>query len=174
MRLFGREAEDGPGAGTRYRLRQRMFTIGDDYWIEDGNGHRAFKVDGKVFRVRRTLELQDADGEELLKVQERKLTVRDTMVIERHGDRVATVRKALVGFRDRYSIDIPDGDDLDAKGNIVDHEYQVRRDGLDIASISKRWFAFRDTYGVQIAPGEDVPLLLAVAVCIDAMSHPDV
>jgi uncharacterized protein YxjI len=29
----------------------------------------------------------------------------------------------------------------------------------------------RDTYGIEIAEAEDVPLILAVAVCIDQMSH---
>jgi uncharacterized protein YxjI len=29
----------------------------------------------------------------------------------------------------------------------------------------------RDTYGVEVAPGEDDALLLAVTVCIDALSH---
>ena len=30
----------------------------------------------------------------------------------------------------------------------------------------------RDTYGVEIAPGEDEALVLAITVCIDAMSNP--
>jgi uncharacterized protein YxjI len=36
--------------------------------------------------------------------------------------------------------------------------------------VSKRWFRVRDTYGVEIAPGEDDALILAIAVCVDAMS----
>jgi hypothetical protein len=27
--------EDGPGAGSRYQMRQRLISIGEDYWIED-------------------------------------------------------------------------------------------------------------------------------------------
>ena len=69
--------------------------------------------------------LEDASsGEELYKIQEKKLTIRDKMEIERDGKTVATVKKALVTpLRDRYSIDVEDGDDMEAKGNIVDHEY---------------------------------------------------
>jgi len=37
--------------------------------------------------------------------------------------------------------------------------------------VSKRWFRVRDTYGVEIAPGEDEALVLAIAVCVDALSH---
>ena len=47
----------------KYVVREKMFAIGDDYWIEDEDGRRAFYVDGKVLRVRETLELQDPQGE---------------------------------------------------------------------------------------------------------------
>jgi hypothetical protein len=32
------------------------------------------------------------------------------------------VRKALVGIRDRFSIDVEGGGDMRAKGNFADHE----------------------------------------------------
>ena len=56
--------------------------------------------------------------------------IRDTMEIERDGDTVATVKKALITpLRDRFAIEVEDGDELSAKGNIVDHEYEIERDG---------------------------------------------
>jgi uncharacterized protein YxjI len=61
---------------------------------------------------------------------------------------------------------------MKATGNVVDHEYAVERDGDTVATVSKRWFRVRDSYGVEIAPGEDDALVLAITVCIDAMSHP--
>ena len=64
-----------------------------------------------------------------------------------------------------------DGADLEAKGNIVDHEYEIERDGDTVAEVSKRWFRVRDTYGIEVDPGQDASLILAVAVCIDRMSH---
>jgi uncharacterized protein YxjI len=94
------------------------------------------------------------------------------MDIERDGKTVATIKKALVSpLRDRYSIDVEGGDDLEAKGNIVDHEYKIERGGDTAAEVSKRWFRVRDTYGIEIAPDQDDALILAVAVCIDQMTH---
>ena len=77
------------------------------------------------------------------------------MEVERDGDTVATVKKALVGIRDRYSIEVDGGDDLSAKGNIVDHEYEIERDGDKVAEVSKRWLRVRDAYGIEIAAGQD-------------------
>jgi hypothetical protein len=33
-------------------MRQKLVAFGDDFWIEDESGRRAFKVDGKMLRVR--------------------------------------------------------------------------------------------------------------------------
>ena len=157
---------------ARYRMQEKLFAIGDDFWVENEAGERAFKVNGKAFRVRDTLVLESPRGEKLYSIQEKMLRVRDTMEIERGGHRVATVKKALVTpLRDRFSIDVDGGDDMEAKGNIVDHEYKIERHGEEIAEISRRWFRVRDTYGIEIKPGQDDALLLAVVVCIDQMSH---
>jgi uncharacterized protein YxjI len=157
---------------TRYRMQEKLVAIGDDFWIENEAGQRAFKVNGKAIRVRDTLVLETPDGEELLSIQAKMLHVRDTMNIERGGRKVASVKKALVSpLRDRFSIDVEDGDDMEAKGNIVDHEYKIERDGDQVAEVSRKWFRVRDSYGVEIAPGQDDALLLAITVCIDQMTH---
>jgi uncharacterized protein YxjI len=158
---------------TRYQMQEKLLSIGDDYWIDDEEGNHAFHVDGKAMRLRQTFVLEDPDGNEVAKIQERKLSVRDRMAVERDGSDVATVKKALVGIRDRFSIDLEDGSDLKATGNFVDHEYEIERDGDLIARVSKEWFRVRETYGVEIGDSEDDALLLAITVCIDALSGRD-
>ena len=162
----------GDNGGTKYRMQEKLFSIGDDFWIENEAGERAFKVDGKALRVRDTLVLEDSSGGELFTVQEKKLHIRDTMEIERGGHTVATVKKALISpLRERFAIEVDGGSDLEAKGNVVDHEYKIERDGDRVAEISKRWFRVRDTYGIEIAPEQDDALILAVTVCIDQMAR---
>lgn len=152
-------------------MREKLFAIGDDFWIETEDGERVFKVDGKALRIRQTFILKAASGEDLVKIQKKMLHIRDTMEIERDGETVATVKKALITpLRDRFSIDLEAGEDLTAKGNIVDHEYEIERDGTTVAEISKRWFRIRDTYGIEIAPDEDDALILAATVCIDELA----
>jgi len=152
-------------------MREKVFSIGDDLWIDTEDGEHAFKVNGKALRMRRTLVLETRSGAELLKIQEKKLHIRDTMEVERDGQTVATIKKAmLTPLRDRFVIELADGSELSAKGNIVDHEYEVERDGDKVAAVSKKWLRARDTYGIDIAPGHDDALILAAAVCIDEMS----
>jgi uncharacterized protein YxjI len=161
--------DDNPDA-QRYQMREQLLSIGNDYWIEDETGRRAFKVDGKAVRVRDTFVLRDASGQEAAKIQERKLRVRDTMEIEQPGGN-ATVRKALIGLRDRFKIDVEGGPDLNAHGNLVDHEYEIECDRDTIATVSRKWFRIWDTYGVEIVPDQDEARILAIVVCIDAMTR---
>lgn len=158
--------------GTRYQMREKLLAIGDDFWIETEGGERAFKVNGKALRVRSTFILESPSGEELFKIQKKDLHIRDTMKVERDGETVATIKKALITpLRDRFAIELEDGPELSAKGNVVDHEFEIERDGQKVAEISKRWFRIRDTYGIEVAPGENDALILAATVCIDEMAE---
>jgi uncharacterized protein YxjI len=168
-----REERRGGTGVTHYRMRQKLVSIGDDYWIENDQGERVFKVDGKVLRARNTLILEDSHGNELLKIQERVARVRDTMEIEdRDGHSVATVKKAMITpLRERWTVKVADGPDLDVKGNILDHEYTIEDGRSKVAEVSMKWFRVADTYGVEVAAGQDPALMLAVTAVLDQMAH---
>ena len=159
---------------TRFKLQRKLFSIGEDFWVENERGEPVFKVDGKVLRIRETFVLEGLDGSELATIEAKLIAIRPTMIIERDGRRYATVKKALFTLlHQHFTIEAEDGQVLEAEGDITNHEYEIRSrsDGQTVASISKRWFTLRDTYGVAIAPGQDQVLLLAAAVCIDEMSE---
>ena len=168
-----REGRAGDREATRYQMRQRMISIGDDYVIENDRGEHVFRLDGKALRIRKTIRFEDMHGHELCKIQERMLRVKDSMEIEDpDGHRMAMVQKAMIDpLRERWTVKV-DGPDLHVQGNIVDHEYTIEGDGARAAEVSKRWFRARDTYGVEVAPGQDDALILAVTAVIDTMAHP--
>ena len=171
-----REERDvfGPGgSAVHYQMRQKILAIGGDYWIEDDDGERVYRVDGKALRLRHTVDLEDLDGSKLCRIQTRVMHVRDTMDIEGpDGERIARVHKALITpLRDRWKVDVENGPDLQVQGNVVDHEYEIEIENRKIAEVSKRWFRVRDTYGVEIHPDENPLLVLAVTIAIDAMAH---
>lgn len=168
-----REEHGNGGEAQHFRMREKLFSIGDDYWIEDDRGRRVFKVDGKALRIRKTLVFEDAHGRELLTMQERTMRLRDTMEIEDPGGhRVATVKRALITpLRERWTVEVANGPDLDITGNILDHEYVIH-DGHDtVSEVSKKWFRIADTYGVEVTPGQDPALMLAITAVLDTMAH---
>jgi uncharacterized protein YxjI len=170
------EDRGGPGGGQgggehRYQMREKLASIGDDFWIENGAGQRVFKVDGRALRIRETFKIKDMQGNEVAEIQEKLVAIRDTMDIARGGQTIATVKKALVTpLRGRFSVNVAGGDDMDVQGNLLAHEYKIEQGGREIAEVSKKWFRLRDSYGVEIQPGQDDALILAITVVVDQMT----
>lgn len=158
---------------NRYKIRQNLLSIGDDFWIENAKGQKVFKVDGKVLRIRKTLVFEDANGRKLAQIKERLLALKDTMVVEdANGKDIATIKKALIApLRDKWNVNVKDGDDLMVQGNILNLEYSIKQGRTKVAEVSKKWFSLTDTYGVEIADGQNEILMLAIAVAVDMMAH---
>ena len=156
----------------RYVMKQKLFCWGDDFTIKDDAGADRFFVDGKAFSFGKQLSFQDMQGQELAFIRQKLLAWGPTYEIYRDNELFAVVRKELFTFfHCRFTVDVPGPDDLEAKGNFADHEYEFwRQSGLS-ATVSKQWFAWSDTYGVDIAEGEDDVLILASTVVIDMACH---
>ena len=77
-----RGRRDEPDGGRRFQMHEKMFSIGDDYWIEDESGERAYRVNGKAIRLRDTWVLEDAAGNEVATIREKKLSIRNSITID--------------------------------------------------------------------------------------------
>jgi uncharacterized protein YxjI len=156
----------------KYLVRERIFGIGDDFWIETENGDKAFLVDGKALRIRETFELKDPSDVVVAVIRKKILSLRDAMKIEdAEGETIATVKKKLfTPFHDKYQAELADGSELEIHGDFLEKEYDIEAGDQRLARISRKWLRIRDTYAVDIAEGADTPLLLAIAVCVDRLS----
>jgi uncharacterized protein YxjI len=169
-------AQEGTAAdlGNRFKVQERLFAFGDDFYVENARGERVFWVDGKALRIRSTLLFKDLQGNERYRIQEQLFRVRESMTLyHADGSTAAQIRKALITvLRDRYTVAVPGRGDLETRGNVLYHEYTIEDDRRPVATISRRWFRVRNTYGVQVAPGTIDPLLaIAVCVAVDMMQR---
>jgi uncharacterized protein YxjI len=151
-----------------YVIRERFFSIGDDFDIVDDHGDKVFHVDGKVFSVRNKLVIEDPSGREVASVHRHLVSLRPTYEVRIGGEKAAEVRKKLfTPFREKFTIDVPGPDDLEMKGDLIDHEYTIDRGGREVAAVSKRWLTIRDTYAVQIAADQEPLLVLGSVLALD-------
>lgn len=156
----------------RYVMKQKLFSFGEDFNIQDADGKDVFFVDGKAFSFGDQLSFRDLAGNELVSIRQRLLSWGPTYEIYWKGELYAVVKKELFTFfKCRFTVDVPGPDDLDAEGDFLDHEYVFRRGDRTVAAVSKQWFSWSDTYGVDIAEGEDDVLILASTVVIDMACH---
>jgi uncharacterized protein YxjI len=151
-----------------YLIRERFFRLGEDSDITDDHGRPVLHVDGKVLSLHDRLVLRDPEGREVAQVRRKLVAMRPTYQISVGGEQAAEVRKHLfTPFHDRFTIDVPGPDDLEMEGDLLDHEFTIRRGGQTVATVSKRWFSMRDTYAVDVAPGQDDLLILASVLALD-------
>ena len=159
----------------RYLMKEKILAWGDDFTIRDESGREVFYVDGRIFSFGDKLSFRDVRSkQELAIIDQKLLAIGPTYEIFRGGKRAAVVKKKLFTlFRNKFSVDVPGPDDLEAKGDFINKDYTFTRKGRQVAEVSKKWFRLTDTYGIDIAPGEDDVLILASAVVIDLCVHPD-
>src|SRR4029450_7104659 len=151
-----------------YLIRERLFRLGEDSDITDEHGRPVLQVDGKVLSLRNRLVVRDPEGREVAQVQRKLIAMRPTYEISIAGHHAAEVRKRLfTPFGARFTLDVPGPDDLEVTGDLLDHEFTIRRGDRTVATVSKRWFSMRDTYAVDIAAGQDDLLLLASVLALD-------
>ncbi|GHD22886.1 LURP-one-related/scramblase family protein [Nocardiopsis kunsanensis] len=163
----------------KFLVRERVFDIGDDFWVTDEHDQRVFWVDGKALRLRTTFELKSPDGDVLTRIRKKLFKVRDQMAIERDDSTVATVRTRLFNpVRDKLNVEIEDGPDWEVTGDFLDKEYVISDEEGTVAHVSRKWFRLRDTYAVDVNShrndiGGDPALVISVAVAVDALTGDD-
>ena len=156
----------------RYVMKEKMFSFGEDFTIQDESGRDVFFVDGKAFSFGDQLSFQDMQGNELAYIKQKMFAWGKTYEVFRTGTLAAVVKKEMFTlFKCHFTVDVPGPDDLEAHGDFLDHEYEFTRGGRTVAAVSKRWFSWTDTYGIDVVEGEDPVLILASAIVVDQACH---
>lgn len=164
----------------RYRMKQRLATWEDDYYIENDEQQCIYFVDGKATRVYGKLSFTDLAGNELVYIRERTVALRNTCHIYQKRRVVATIKRLSTAHA-RFSVQLDSRAPWYTQGNPFQYEYTVLEDQEVVATVSKRWFHHQDTFGVDVpaidtackntmCAGELIKLLVATVV-IDVMSH---
>ena len=160
----------------RYRLKQQLFTLAHSFTVEDRHGNPAFEVSGKLLSLGDQFTFRDTAGKEVGQIHQTKILVTPTFEIYTGGRLAGVFESTLINRlkpHNKFTIDLPDGDDLVATGDIWGFEYELRRGKRLVATVSKDPMRFADTYDVNIVtPDLDHVLALAITIAIDAVCFP--
>ena len=156
----------------RFLMKQKFWSLGDDFVIQDEQGNDCYLVDGTIFSFGDSLRLRDMAGNEVASINQRLLSWGPSYEIDRPGHRVTVVSKEhFTFFYCKFAVDGPGDEDYEAEGDFMDHEYSILGGDGPTARISKEWFSWSDSYGIEIQDDGDVVLMLATAVVIDLVCH---
>ena len=158
----------------RYVMRERILSWGDDFTIKDADGRDAYYVDGKVFSFGDKLSFKDMEGNELARIEQKLLSIGPQYEIIRGGETVAVVKKHLFTlFRARFTSTSPAPttsrrtatfSTTNTLSSAADAKWPAR---------ARSGSALSDTYTDRRRRERGRRLILASAIVIDLISHPD-
>ncbi len=146
-------------------IKQKVFSIGDKFYVYDGDGRERYLVEEELFTFGKKLCIYTPNWDELAVVE--KISFFPKYRISRGEDQIAEVVKEFTFFAPAYYT--VNGPDWSVEGEFFTHDYTVIDKAGDIvASVSKEWFTLGDAYEIDIRDDADELTALAVVLVIDA------
>ena len=152
-------------------IKEKMWSLGNNFKIADENGEDAFFVKGKVFSWGDDLSLLDTAGVEQARIKQKLMSFLPCYEIIRNGELFARVIKEFTWFNKEFTLDVPGPNDYSIKVSFWLHNYQFSRSGNVVATVTKNLWSWTDTYGIEIIEGEDDVSILCTAIVIDQVLH---
>jgi uncharacterized protein YxjI len=154
----------------RYIVRERIFTIGDKFQIEDENEMPRFEVVGKVFSLGNKLNIYDMMGRNVVYIEQRIFRFLPEYNIFL-GDRLAAnIKKEFTFFKPKFNIESDFGR-FSVDGDILAHDFSILKDSREVARINKKWLSLSDTYMVDVNNTENQAFILAIVIVLDQVLY---
>jgi uncharacterized protein YxjI len=147
-------------------IKERIFTIGDQFSVLDDQGNEKYFVEGEIFTWGKKLHVYDSQGNEVAFIKQELFTFMPCYSVFVGGREIAKVRKEFSFFCPRYYVE---GLNWEVEGLFWEHDYDVTKNGRSIVSIAKEWMTWGDSYELDIAPEADEIVALAVVITIDCV-----
>lgn len=159
----------------QYVLKQKLVSLGNNFTIVDLEGRDAFRVSGALPTLGDKLSFADANGNELLYIEQKVFSWVGMYEVSRDGKVVAEVRRKRnlrSLLRRRFTVETTGAEKLEMVGDLLAFEYVVTRGGRTAATFTRQWLRLSDTYWIRIADNEpDVMLMLALAVIVEVIAN---
>lgn len=154
----------------KYKIKQKVFSFGDNFTIKDEKDEDQFIVRGKVFAMGNKLRIYDLVDNELIYIEQKLFRFMPEYNIYSFEQHLATVKKEFTFLKPRFNINSVTGN-YTMSGDFFGHDFEILKDGKVVAIVSKKWLSFSDTYMVEIDDAEDQAFMLALIIVIDQVLH---
>ncbi|TFK48428.1 DUF567-domain-containing protein [Heliocybe sulcata] len=163
------------------RLREKKLSFtGDDFDITTPDERLLFMVKGKILSLRSRKLLCDAEGQPILNIQDKLLTLFKQFRIyagESEGPKICHVKHHFTILGSELSVHFKNFDgrevELFVKGSFLTKHAEIYAGNIIVAQIRRKFmnvgqvFFDKQTYYLTVAPGVDTAMMAAVCVCLD-------
>lgn len=152
----------------RLMIKQRVFTLTDQYYVYDESGEIRYEVKNDLFSLRHQLHVFDSrSGREIGAAYQALFRLLPEFTIAIGGKHVGSISKEFSFFVPKYTVDFRG---WDVEGDLMNWEYTVTQNGRTVMAITKELFTWGDTYMLDYSdPADELPGLMLV-LAIDAVN----
>jgi uncharacterized protein YxjI len=157
---------------NHYYLKQRIFSIVDNYTIFDGFQNPLYHIQGMFLSLPKRHEITDAKTGQLLYTLKRPILslLPRFELIDATDNTVAVVQKMFTFFVSRIEISSDYGE-YSVYGDILAHDFRIEKDGHVVVEVHKKWLSWGDVYEIDVDDNQNQEFLLAMIVAIDQAMH---
>ncbi len=149
-------------------IRNKWITLGGSSYVCDLNENKVLEVKGKIFTFTAKKFINTLEGETKFIVRNKfwRLFAYKAFVMNPNQEIVATIRRKVFSFHDRYFVESELGN-IEMKGNILGFNYDITLNGEFIGHIARK-ISLRDSYVLTIDDSKvDYLFVVALVIAID-------
>lgn len=179
------------GKDTEFLMKEKSFLslTDDSFKVKNDNDETVFEVDAKVFTIRSTRKLKDAEsGEVIWTMKKRRLSLRKNKFVLFKGDgdddKVCTFEPDIVGNSVEIEWAIDDMPNVEIDGNIIGLTYdlEIKKLGRNpkLAEVRKKFRLLRgmdgddpQAYAIEVKEGNDAAFVFACVMAMDEARNDD-
>lgn len=154
-----------------YYVKQRVFSLLDQYKIYDRNQNALYQCKKKAFSLSGKIDFVDAKTDQTIYVMKKKLfRLMPIYEIYSQDTLIATIFKRFSIFKGKVDIHSTSGN-FSVEGNYTNHQFNIHKGNMVVASISKKWLSWGDSYEISVEEDENQELMVAMVIMIDRLFH---
>lgn len=152
-------------------MSTQLAASGADFLVLNDAGEHVFRVDGRLLVHDDTIRVEHLTRAGRYQADAHMARKQERLAItNEHGQEVgAIVRKQISPLRDRFVVELANGQVLSVEGIVANHEFFLSGADGAVAEVSRRWFRARNSYGVEIRPGQPEALIITAILAMDSM-----
>lgn len=148
-------------------MKQKVISWGDKFTVTDESGEVLYTVEGEVPSFGHKLHIYDHQHDEVAFIHQKLLSLLGRYFVTVNGQEAAEVVKEISIMHPKYSVK---GPDWEAAGDVMGHNYEIKKGGETVAAVHWKWMSWGDSYEIDVSNDADEVLVLAVVLTIDAVN----
>ncbi|EHI74679.1 Protein of uncharacterised function (DUF567) [Streptococcus criceti] len=147
-----------------FQIKQKMWSLGGKFTINDELGMPAYQVEGSLFKIPKTFKIMDMQGKLIGQIDKQFWSFLPKFQVNLANGQSFTIKRDFTFFKPHYSLE---NLNMEVQGNFWEMNFNLLQNGELVARISQEWLRMTSTYNIEVYNEIYSDLVIALTVTID-------